>query len=338
MTSNDPVTPAAPEPESPRRHLLHRLALLQAIVLLGAVVIALPFAFQSISRELFAAETRTLYQFPNSQPITAEAVQARAAAETFINIAAIELDEEVGSITLAVSGHRQCDGDCPPLEMTLFSFDDDATVRHALPPSEPLKLDAADPFFDQTVQLPIRGRPRQFPFDDYSLWLGLSGVVTQDDQAVPLPQELLTDQIFITTQNQLRNFTLATPLEIDPTRVQTAADPVDFVGVQQLRFERPVHEEILAILLVVLIAVSAIMAVSLRDVSDLLIGIGGLVLGIWGVRSILVPGSLGVVTSIDLALSLVILIVLLGLSLRAARHFHRTSGLPAVTLPRRNGE
>jgi FtsH-binding integral membrane protein len=115
------------------------------------------------------------------------------------------------------------------------------------------------------------------------------------------------------------------------------ADPFDFVGVQELRFERPVHQEILAVLLVVLITVSAIMAVSMRDVSDLIVGIGSLVLGIWGVRSVLVPSTLGVVTSIDLALSLVILIVLLGLSLRAAQHFRKTSELPKmpITIRRR---
>jgi hypothetical protein len=83
---------AAPAPEAPRTHLLHRLALLQAVVLLLAVAVALPFAFQSISRELFAEETRTLYQFPDAQPIRTDDAQERAAAETFINIAAIELD------------------------------------------------------------------------------------------------------------------------------------------------------------------------------------------------------------------------------------------------------
>ena len=101
---------------------------------------------------------------------------------------------------------------------------------------------------------------------------------------------------------------------------------------QELRFERPVHQEILAVLLIALIAVSAIMAVALRTISDLLIGIGSLILGIWGVRSVLVPSSLSVVSSIDLALSVIILFVLLGLSFRAALHFQQQSGLPPVRL------
>ena len=121
----------------------------------------------------------------------------------------------------------------------------------------------------------------------------------------------------------------------DPARVTTLTDPQAFVGVQQMRFERPAHQEILAVLLIALIAVSAIIAVALRTMSDLLIGIGSLILGIWGVRSVLVPSSLSVVSSIDLALSVIILFVLLGLSLRVARHFQQESELPPVTLRRR---
>ena len=105
---------------------------------------------------------------------------------------------------------------------------------------------------------------------------------------------------------------------------------------QELRFERPVHQEILAVLLILLIAVSAIMAVAMRNMTDLIVGIGSLILGIWGVRSVLVPSSLSVVTSIDLALSVIILFVLLGLIVRSALHFHKQSELPPVTWRRRS--
>ncbi len=105
---------------------------------------------------------------------------------------------------------------------------------------------------------------------------------------------------------------------------------------QELRFERPVHQEILAVLLILLIAVSAIMAVAMRNMTDLIVGIGSLILGIWGVRSVLVPSSLPVVTSIDLALSVIILFVLLGLSVRSALHFRKQSELPPVTWRRRS--
>jgi hypothetical protein len=326
---------AEPTKRSSRTRLTHRLALLQAVLLVAAVAVALPIAFQSMGTLLLGRQARILYDFPSGQPATAAAAQALANSESFIDMAVIDIDEAKGIITLAVSGHRNCTGACTPLKMTLFSLDDNANVRRALPPSAPLQLNPTDRFFSQTVQLPIRGQPSQFPFDKYVLWLGLSGTVTLNGKEVPLTKELLAGKATFTTQNQLSDFLMDAPTEIDTSRVRSITDPFDFVGVQQLQFARPIHQEILAVLLIILITVSAIMAISVRDVSDLIVGIGSLVLGIWGVRSVLVPSSIGVVTSVDLALSLVILIVLLGLSLRTAHYFHQTSELPSFRMPGR---
>ena len=85
----------------------------------------------------------------------------------------------------------------------------------------------------------------------------------------------------------------------------------------------------LAVALVLLIGVSAAMALVTRGINDLALGIGGLILGIWGVRSVLMPQSIGTITAVDLALSWLILLLLLGLAIRAALHFHRQSELPA---------
>ena len=258
-------------------------------------------------------------------------------SESYFNIAAIDLDEDLGSITLAISGHRICPNDvCSTLNLSLVSLEDDADVRRALPPSAPMTLTPDQEIFSQTIQLPVRGQPSQYPFDDYLLWLGLTGTVVENGEKIELTSGLLAKRALITTQNQLRDFLMAPPVEIDPARVTALTDPQEFVGVQELRFERPVHQEILAVLLVLLIGVSAIMAVAMRSMTDLIVGIGSLILGIWGVRSVLVPSSLSVVTSIDLALSVIILFVLLGLSMRSALHFRRQSELPPVTWRRRS--
>jgi hypothetical protein len=329
------VVESGPGPRS-RSHLWPRLALVQAVLLLAAVVIALPVAFRSMGILLTDGQARTLYEFPSGQAATAAATEALAESENYFNIAAIDLDEDLGSITLAISGHRVCPDDgCSTLTFNLVSLEDDADVRRALPPSAPMTLTPDQEIFSQTVQLPVRGQPSQYPFDDYLLWLGLAGTVVEDGEKIDLTPELLAQRAVITTQNQLRDYLMAPPVQIDPTRVAALNDPQDFVGVQQLRFERPVHQEILAVLLILLIAVSAIMAVAMRNMTDLIVGIGSLILGIWGVRSVLVPSSLPVVTSIDLALSVIILFVLLGLSVRAALHFHKQSELPPVAWRRR---
>jgi hypothetical protein len=66
-----------------------------------------------------------------------------------------------------------------------------------------------------------------------------------------------------------------------------------------------------------------------RGFSELVLGIGGLILGVWGVRSVLMPQPVPAVTTIDLALSWVIFLLLVGLVLRAAMLFYRLSDLPA---------
>ena len=53
----------------------------------------------------------------------------------------------------------------------------------------------------------------------------------------------------------------------------------------------PLHARLLAVLLVVLIAAAAAYAVLMRPVHELAISSGGLVLGVWGIRALLTPGT-----------------------------------------------
>ena len=55
--------------------------------------------------------------------------------------------------------------------------------------------------------------------------------------------------------------------------------------------------------------------------------IGGIILGIWGVRSVVVQTELPDVTLIDLILAFVMLVLMLALSVRAARYFYDQSRL-----------
>ena len=100
-----------------RSHLWPRLALVQAVLLLAAVVVALPVAFRSMGILLTDGQARTLYEFPSGQAATAAATAALEKSESYFNIAAIDLDEDLGSITLAISGHRICPDDgCSTLD------------------------------------------------------------------------------------------------------------------------------------------------------------------------------------------------------------------------------
>jgi hypothetical protein len=321
--------PAEHDHVRPRRvRVLHRMAWAQAMLLLVVVVLALPIAFRSMGVQLTESQVRTLYLFPEGTPLTDQTVQDESKSESFYNVAAINIDEGAGTVTLAVSGQRRCAATCPVMKFNLVSLDDDADIRRALPPSVPMVVESSDQIFSATAQLPLRGQPGKYPFDDYVLWLGIYGTRTINGNSTALTEANIRGHTFLTVQNQLRDFTMQTPIEIDPDRAQADTDVVDFFGVQELHFQRPIHMKILTVLLLLLITVSALTAVAMRDVSDLIVGVGSLVIGIWGVRSILVPQPIPVVTSVDLALSVVILFVLLGLLLRTAQHLQRTAELP----------
>src|SRR5688500_20157245 len=85
-----------------RPYLWPRLALVQAVLLLAAVMIALPVAFQSMGILLTDGQARTLYEFPSGQAVTAAATEALAETESYFNVAAIDIDAALGSIPIAI--------------------------------------------------------------------------------------------------------------------------------------------------------------------------------------------------------------------------------------------
>ena len=127
----------------------------------------------------------------------------------------------------------------------------------------------------------------------------------------------------MTLQNRIPDMLMVDPVPISPEQVRATTDTFGYMAVESVTFQRPIYLKVLAVALVVLIGVSAAMALVTRGLDDLALGIGGLILGVWGVRSVLMPQSIGTITAVDLALSWLILLLLLGLTIRAALHFHR---------------
>jgi len=146
------------------------------------------------------------------------------------------------------------------------------------------------------------------------------------EQLINAP-ELVKRTTSLTLEDLVSRLNMAPPRPIDPALVRSPSDPSDFILVDELRWERPRYLRILTILLVVLISASGIFALGLRTLHELVLGIGGIILGIWGVRSVVVQSPLPDVTLIDLILGFVMLTLLLALALRAARYFYGQSGL-----------
>ena len=306
----------------------HRVALVLTVALVVAVLVSLAFALDSMRTQLVGDQAVVVYDLVSGLALT-PADAAGALTHSFVTISAVGIDEGSQVVSLSIAANRVCPTTCPTLDVTLFAVANNAAVRRGLPPAVTVTLQPTDHLVMKTVQLPIRGHPSLYPFDTWQLWLGLTITdVRLDGARIPLTVDQMPSHATFSLESLLPDFEMAPPTPISPQRVVDGGDLLPFAAVQGLAFTRPDYLKILALILIVLITVSGLLAIFTRSIHELVLGVGGLILGIWGVRSILVPQPVPTITAIDLALSTVILLILLGLTVRTALHFHGRSELP----------
>ena len=327
-TAAKPARHRARRAAKPKPEIGYRIALGVIALLAAVVIVSLPFAFSSMAGTLLSQQRNPFFDVFTLQQV-ASTVGEDTTNRSYFNLGVTGIDPNTGLATLALSGNRSCTTDCPKVVLTFLALDDNASERRGLPPFATLTLAADERVFSESLQLPVRGQPSLYPFDTYDLWLGLRMEVTgADGKTVEATRDQLQARSVVTLQNQTSQFTMANPTAVDPARVAAASDPSQLPLVVALEFTRPEYLKVLAVLLVLLISASGVIALLTRDINDLLLGIGGLILGVWGIRSVLVNQPLPGISAVDLALSYVILFLLLGLILRLAGYFHRRSHIP----------
>jgi hypothetical protein len=282
--------------------------------LIVGIFIALPFAVHSLTDDLFNSVESPVYTFSGLDA-------ANAAGQ--IHVSLVDIDEARLRATLRVSGHRHCPSVCPPghriVLFSLWTSDDDSA---GTPPSARLDLTGAQAVVTQNVELPIHGHPTLYPFDTYDLWLGLGlAAILPDGSIRPITREESAGMIRTTVQEQLTRETMEAPKSLTLSDVQDPTDPYQLLGAEAIQLRRPLHERVLAVLLVLLVAAAAAYAVFMRPLHDLVINSGGLVLGVWGIRALLSPGT-ATKTVVDLALSVVILFLLSAITFRALQFLY----------------
>ena len=316
-------TATAAQPDERRRYLA---AFAMTVLILALVLALLPPAFISMFQELREQQTDHAYDIFTGEEVAHDLPIAPNA--TFVNILVTKLDAAGGVAALTISGHRFCPALCPALTGTLYALGSDSARRHGLPPSASVTVPGQPGSYTFTVELPIRGTPQNYPYDTYTLLLGLTLAATFPNGTTELvdSREVVRQSAVMTLEDQVAWLDMLPPQPIDPASVRAPSDPFTFLVVDKVEWERPLYLRILAALLVVLISISGIYALGLRTLHELVLGIGGIILGIWGIRSIVVQSELPDVTLIDVTLGFVILLLLVGLSLRAARYFYLKSG------------
>jgi hypothetical protein len=308
-----------------RRRYIAAFAVTVAVVIV--VLGLLPSALASMVRELRGQAMNSVYDLFTGTEVDVDETFGPNTA--FVNITVTNLDESSRTATLTVSGHRVCGAICPPTTGTFFSLRNDAAERRGLPPSAVVTVPGESGTYTHTIELPMQGTPQLYPFDTYTLLFGLVISVTLPNgrEEVIADPGRVRERVSLTLEDQVVRLNMNPPLPVDPASVRSETDPVDFLLVDRLQWQRPLYLRIVTVLLVLLISASAIFALGLRSLHELVLGIGGIILGIWGVRSVVVQTELPDVTLIDLILAFVMLVLLLALSVRAARYFYVQSGL-----------
>ncbi|MHB1251444.1 MAG: hypothetical protein ACYC0I_04850 [Acidimicrobiales bacterium] len=298
---------AAPRPRGVRH--AYRLGL---VVAAGSVVISLilmPFAFMS----LYSA-----FEHPAGDHGFDVMRPALLHGEwTKLNISATSIDEVAGDVVLRVSGFHNCATACVGEQrVQLFSVHSDPSGALGPPPSATINIPADSSEIEQQVTLPIAGNLSRYPFDNYRLLLGATfSNVSASGVPTPITPASARDQLAFSVSNTIPRVSLAAPRILSPHEYDSTGALYD--AVVALNFSRPLYLRILTVLLTLLIVLAAAYGVLFRPFTQIVPTVGALVLGVWGVRSLLVGSYPPDSTGVDLVLEGAILLLLLTVAVRA---------------------
>lgn len=288
----------------------HRVAYALVATLLLSTAVLLPFALSDVVDDLLEPQAARTFRLTPPVPAgTAEAIH--------LHVDMIALDMYGRTVTLRVSGHQSCPTACTTSRrILLVSILKNADEAEGLPPAEVIALSPASREANQTLTLPIDGDPIRYPFDRYGMGLG---VVVQDvaaDASVRTMTAAGIDGLLsITLRMQIPRAIMDRPAKLSADSVPLDAG-YSFVQVDRVVLERPLYLQVLTVLLLLLIAAAAAYAVFMRPLDQLVINTGALVLGVWGVRAILLGGDPPGATAVDLSLFVLILFLLVAITIR----------------------
>jgi len=290
--------------------------------------VTLPFSVKSVVDDVLGPATGRVVKITRDRP------DATHKDHTKVHLAFVSLDETQPLARIRVSGHHTC-VECDWNDrLLLVSVTQDDLDLDGLPVGVTLAQNNAE--ISEVVQPPVRGHPIHYPFDRYSLVVGvvLQRLRGESPPQTPSPAEA-KGHLFLSLQELLPQQNMIGPTMLDRASIRAADDPFEHVEAFEVKFERPPYLRVLTVMLVLLMASAAAYSVFLRPLHDLVLNSGALVLGVWGIRSILTPANLFYITAIDLALSVVIILTLGAITVRALVFAHDEAGM---RLLRRRGQ
>lgn len=285
-------------------------------MLLLAVVVTLPFTLSSIWDEMTGSPDGEIRRLGPSTEVSPDAIHSR------LNVSLAIFDELQRVGTFHLSGQHVCPAPCHVRDrLLLFSLAAEEPKTEGLAYSTVVSMPSSTQPVGLTFQLPLHGHPMRYPFDQYELWLGVIAEREFEDGRVTRQWTSEAAGVwYMTFQEKLPHLTLVETAEVDPATLETVDNQrmdLHYTFVHRFTFRRPAYLRVLGLLLVLLVTAAAGFAVFLRPLQELVLSAGSLVLGVWGVRSIITPSTHGFVSAVDLSLALVILFLLGAIAVRA---------------------
>jgi hypothetical protein len=265
---------------------------LAGVALLVVTAVLIVIAVVSVIDVLARSPRDSIYLLSGAPPpAPSGASQAPVDAYT-LHVAVESLDEAKELATMRVYTSRACPTTCPAAAITLFALGGPAAQQLGLPPQGSVAVPPNTQQGSGTVQLPVRAEPTLYPFDAPELVLGV--VVEQarpDGTMAPMTPAAGGPTTYSGLRSQLQGLLMAEPVPVDPSSVRASVDPSALLYVRALHFRRPLYLQVLTVLLVGLISAAAAYSVRTQPIPQLFLGLGGLILGVWGIRGVLLAGG-----------------------------------------------
>jgi hypothetical protein len=312
----------------------HRGAFFVIAALLASAIALLPLAIASVIVDLVQDPGRTYFIFGDHQHQDSDRVM--------LNLRMNGIDEWQRTVNISVSGHRDCSSACTGSDRIQFmSIPVAKEDGEGLPPYAAIAFGPGVRSVTEQIELPITEHAIRYPFDSPSIKMGAVAQRANADGVFRTisPQDA-THYLYLSMNGSLPRAVMRAPQPVPLSTVYVDDPTWRFAGVWQVNFVRPVYLQVAAVVLVVLVSLASLYAVMLAPLRDLVVSAGALILGVWGIRAIVLGSGLSGFTIIDLSLMLVILFLLVAITWRTLQYMHDRGelSLPIFRRPQTRAE
>jgi hypothetical protein len=296
--------------------VLSAAALISALAIVGL----LPMAVESIIHDIKGIASK--------QQFFTEDLTDTGQHFTDLELLIKQVDELGQVATIEISGERSCVSPCGSFtdKITFFGINDQTKDRRTHSKNVSITIPDENTFVSGEIKLPFNGRLFRYPFDSYTLGIGVTIERTFKDQ----PPRLLTpDEIANSfelsfsesiSRMELKSFKKVDGAQYKPRNVHA---PYIIAGIAE--FERPMHLKIIVTMVVLMIVLVSIYTMATRPFNELIFYIGVIILVIFGARELVIKDFPSDTTIVDTVFGIVVLYNLIVVILRSIPHFYYLS-------------